>query len=379
MDGPASSLTSTMPTSRRSSTRRNCRAPLPGTELIRILEGRRNRILRRYLLRLSSLEHPTVEEGEVPVGGPVVCVEDRAERIGLGPAPAPTAKLWYSSNTAMVLPRSQRAPAVTASRFRISASRRGCWTSSPGATDRARCGSTSGEAIRRGWWEWSDRRATTRRRARRSGLTLAPCRDPSTGVSAAPSPRPGQRARPRARRWGSAPRDRDGPCSRRSTKQAPHPTTHHRARVGQARTPSAAARAIAASACPLGNPNERCGAEESHSDGRWRPRTTFPACSSARTASIDRAKKRPARKRRLQSSQPTMSSENGTTPNQAPTALTPRMSRSPAGELYRCSQRSTETSHAGGSWWWIAATRSARPQSGRTISRGNPRRATALS
>lgn len=86
-------------------------SPIARSELIRILEGRRNRILRRYLLRLSSLEHPTVEEAVVPEGGPVVCVEDRAERIGLGPAPAPTAKLWYASNAAMVLPRSQRAPA----------------------------------------------------------------------------------------------------------------------------------------------------------------------------------------------------------------------------------------------------------------------------
>ncbi len=48
----------------------------------------------------------------MPEGGPGVCVEDRAERIGLGPAPAPTAKLWYSSNTAMVLPTSRRAPAA---------------------------------------------------------------------------------------------------------------------------------------------------------------------------------------------------------------------------------------------------------------------------
>ncbi len=85
-------------------------SPIARSELIRILRGRRDRILRRYLLRLSSLERPTVEEGS-PGAGYVVCVEDRAERIGLGPAPNPSARLWYSSTTAAVLPRSQRGPA----------------------------------------------------------------------------------------------------------------------------------------------------------------------------------------------------------------------------------------------------------------------------
>ncbi len=76
------------------------------SELNRILRGRRDRILSRYLLRLSSLELPTVEDGQN-----VVCVEDRAERAGLGAAPAPSARLWYSSRTAAVLPLARRAPA----------------------------------------------------------------------------------------------------------------------------------------------------------------------------------------------------------------------------------------------------------------------------
>jgi hypothetical protein len=88
------------------------------SELIRILKGRRDRIVRRYLLRLSSLDGPTVEDGQVlvrltslggavPGGGRVVCVEDLAERAGLGPAPDPAAKLWYSSTTAAALPVSR--------------------------------------------------------------------------------------------------------------------------------------------------------------------------------------------------------------------------------------------------------------------------------
>jgi len=86
-------------------------SPVARSELIRILEGRRDRIVHRYLTRLSSLERPTVEDGQVlvrltslggaiPGSGRVVCVEDRAESAGLGPTPEPSAKLWYSSTTA---------------------------------------------------------------------------------------------------------------------------------------------------------------------------------------------------------------------------------------------------------------------------------------
>jgi len=69
-------------------------SPIAVSELNRILRGRRDRIVRRYLLRLSSLEWPTTKEGRQ------ICVEDRAEAAGLGPAPAPTARLWLDSRTA---------------------------------------------------------------------------------------------------------------------------------------------------------------------------------------------------------------------------------------------------------------------------------------
>ncbi|HET6981499.1 MAG TPA: hypothetical protein VFI53_05120 [Myxococcaceae bacterium] len=97
-------------------------SPVARSELIRILKGRRDRIVQRYLLRLSSLERPTVEDGRIlvrltslglpiPGGGHVVCVEDRAEGAGLGAAPEPSARLWFSSTTAGVLPVSRRGDA----------------------------------------------------------------------------------------------------------------------------------------------------------------------------------------------------------------------------------------------------------------------------
>jgi hypothetical protein len=90
-------------------------SPVARSELIRILRGRRDRILRRYLLRLSSLDRPSVQDGRVlarlasngeaiPVGGNVVCVEDRAESAGLGAAARASARLWYSSRVAGELP-----------------------------------------------------------------------------------------------------------------------------------------------------------------------------------------------------------------------------------------------------------------------------------
>src|SRR5262249_53740231 len=97
-------------------------SPVARSELIRILEGRRDRIGRRHRLRLSSLERPRVEDGRdlvrltslggaIPGEGRVVCVEDRAESAGLGVAPDPSARLWYSSTTAAELPVSHRGDA----------------------------------------------------------------------------------------------------------------------------------------------------------------------------------------------------------------------------------------------------------------------------
>jgi hypothetical protein len=75
--------------------------PLARNELERILRGRRDKILRRYLLRLSSLARPEVQEGRR------LCVEDRAEAAGLGAAPAPAARLWLSRGSVAVVPVSR--------------------------------------------------------------------------------------------------------------------------------------------------------------------------------------------------------------------------------------------------------------------------------
>jgi hypothetical protein len=62
-------------------------------ELTRVLMGRRERILRRWLLRLSSLTDPVLEPS--PDGsGTRLCVTDRAEEGGLAPPPAPVASVW---------------------------------------------------------------------------------------------------------------------------------------------------------------------------------------------------------------------------------------------------------------------------------------------
>ena len=60
---------------------------------MRILEGRREKILRRWLLRLASLTDPSVEQHD---GGSWLCLHDRAEEAGLGPPPAPSAVHWFS-------------------------------------------------------------------------------------------------------------------------------------------------------------------------------------------------------------------------------------------------------------------------------------------
>ena len=79
--------------------------PLVQSELERILRGRRDRILRRYLLRLSSLDRPEVKEGRR------LCVEDRAEAAGLGAAPSPAARLWRSRGSVAVVSVSRGGPA----------------------------------------------------------------------------------------------------------------------------------------------------------------------------------------------------------------------------------------------------------------------------
>jgi len=79
--------------------------PVAREELERVLRGRRDKILRRYLLRLSSLTQPEVKEGRR------LCVDDRAEASGLGAAPSPAARLWLSPDTTAAVPVSRDAPA----------------------------------------------------------------------------------------------------------------------------------------------------------------------------------------------------------------------------------------------------------------------------
>jgi hypothetical protein len=67
-------------------------SPVARSELARILRGRRDRILQRYLLRLSSLTDARVEDH-------TVCVRDRAVEAGVPTAPAFSARLWFSSTS----------------------------------------------------------------------------------------------------------------------------------------------------------------------------------------------------------------------------------------------------------------------------------------
>ena len=78
--------------------------PVVRSELERILRGRRDKILKRYLLRLSSLDKPELREGRQ------LCVQDRAEAAGLGAAPSPAARLYVSANTAAQLVVSRGGP-----------------------------------------------------------------------------------------------------------------------------------------------------------------------------------------------------------------------------------------------------------------------------
>jgi hypothetical protein len=64
-------------------------SPLARSELARILRGRRDKILQRYLTRLSSLTDARLENRSL-------CVHDRAVDAGLPPAPRFSARIWFS-------------------------------------------------------------------------------------------------------------------------------------------------------------------------------------------------------------------------------------------------------------------------------------------
>ncbi|HEY3586840.1 MAG TPA: hypothetical protein VGK85_06800, partial [Myxococcaceae bacterium] len=80
--------------------------PLVRSELLRILKGRRDKILRRYLLRLSSFTDPVLEARG---GTRWLCVQDRAEEAGMGAPPDPWASVWSDSRQA-VRTRVERTP-----------------------------------------------------------------------------------------------------------------------------------------------------------------------------------------------------------------------------------------------------------------------------
>jgi len=80
--------------------------PLVRSELLRILKGRRDKILRRYLLRLSSFTEPVVETRG---GSRWVCLQDRAEEAGMGEPPDPWAAVWSDARQA-VRTRLERTP-----------------------------------------------------------------------------------------------------------------------------------------------------------------------------------------------------------------------------------------------------------------------------
>ena len=72
--------------------------PLVRSELLRILKGRRDRILQRWLVRLSSFTDPVVEARD---GARWVCMLDRAEEAGMGAPPDPWAAVWSDSRQAV--------------------------------------------------------------------------------------------------------------------------------------------------------------------------------------------------------------------------------------------------------------------------------------
>jgi len=67
-------------------------SPVARSELARILRGRRDRILQRYLLRLSSLTDARVEDH-------TLCVRDRAAEAAVPTAPTFSARIWFSSTS----------------------------------------------------------------------------------------------------------------------------------------------------------------------------------------------------------------------------------------------------------------------------------------
>src|SRR5262249_19837317 len=68
------------------------------SELLRILKGGRDKILRRYLLRLSSFTDPVLE---TRTGSRWLCLQDRAEEAGMGAPPDPWASVWSDSRQAV--------------------------------------------------------------------------------------------------------------------------------------------------------------------------------------------------------------------------------------------------------------------------------------
>jgi len=75
--------------------------PVVRAELERVLRSRRDAIVRRYLGRLSSL-------ADARIDGRQLCLRDRAEESVLGPPPAPSAQVWFSTTTAAVVPLHRR-------------------------------------------------------------------------------------------------------------------------------------------------------------------------------------------------------------------------------------------------------------------------------
>ncbi|HEY1907080.1 MAG TPA: hypothetical protein VGG91_13625 [Myxococcaceae bacterium] len=75
--------------------------PLVRSELLRILKSRRDKILRRWLVRLSSFTDPVVE---MRGGARWLCLQDRAEEAGLGAPPDPWATAWSNTRQAVRTP-----------------------------------------------------------------------------------------------------------------------------------------------------------------------------------------------------------------------------------------------------------------------------------
>ncbi|HUM11837.1 MAG TPA: hypothetical protein VLT82_12880 [Myxococcaceae bacterium] len=110
-------------------------------ELTRVPLGRRGRILRRWLLRLSSLTDAVLERSLD--GTTRVCVTDRAGEAGLGPPPAPVASAWTGSVEGPERPMTRGWARRSARRCRPQATGWRGSTSGPVAPDSGRSGCTS--------------------------------------------------------------------------------------------------------------------------------------------------------------------------------------------------------------------------------------------